>query len=140
MVRCPSCTIRRHLQSSYLRIRLPLCPVFHPSVCPPGWEFETSGKCVKMPSTRTSSVRVKSLPCVEKQGLVWVWPGKGEPDEVFPDTMPPSHYTVHAEVSGGDVLRHTWRPRYSDFSSSYSLSLSLSLIVVKLVQLLLRTD
>lgn len=48
-----------------------------------GWEFDGSGNCTKMPSTvQCRGVRVAALPCVEKDGFVWVWPGYGEPSEV----------------------------------------------------------
>uniref|UniRef100_A0A0G4HI12 Rieske domain-containing protein n=1 Tax=Chromera velia CCMP2878 TaxID=1169474 RepID=A0A0G4HI12_9ALVE len=63
-----------------------------------GWQFDGSGACVKIPSlpkggSIPSNACVKSFPCVEQNGLVWVWPGPPEkadlskvPDEpVFHD-------------------------------------------------------
>ncbi|CAI5480472.1 unnamed protein product [Closterium sp. Yama58-4] len=69
------------------------------AVCPyHGWEFNPSGKCTKMPSTRLTDVRVRALPCVEHEGMIWVWPGSATPTETLPSTMPPPSYTVHAEI------------------------------------------
>ncbi len=48
-----------------------------------GWEFNGAGECTKMPSTmQCSHIGVAALPCVEKDGFVWVWPGLGAPPEV----------------------------------------------------------
>lgn len=48
-----------------------------------GWRFNGSGGCTAMPSTiHCRGVRVAALPCVERDGFVWVWPGEGEPGEV----------------------------------------------------------
>jgi phenylpropionate dioxygenase-like ring-hydroxylating dioxygenase large terminal subunit len=53
-------------------------------VCPyHGWEFNGDGHCVKMPSTpHCRNVGVSALPCAEKDGFIWVWPGDGLPAEV----------------------------------------------------------
>lgn len=68
-----------------------------------GWEFDGSGACTKMPSTRMCpGVGVAALPCVEKDGFVWVWPGDGPPHDLPPDfTAPPAGYDVHAEIMVG---------------------------------------
>lgn len=65
-----------------------------------GWEYDGGGSCTKMPSARLcSGVGVTALPCVEKDGFVWVWPGDGPPQELPPDiTAPPAGYDVHAEI------------------------------------------
>jgi len=65
-----------------------------------GWEFDGSGACTKMPSARLCpGVAVSALPCVEKDGFVWVWPGDGPPSELPPDfAAPPPGYEVHAEI------------------------------------------
>ena len=48
-----------------------------------GWEFDGDGSCTKMPSTvHCRNVSVSALPCVEKDGFIWVWPGEGVPPEV----------------------------------------------------------
>lgn len=48
-----------------------------------GWRFNGSGDCTVMPSTvHCRGVAVSALPCVEKDGFVWVWPGEEEPGEV----------------------------------------------------------
>ncbi len=53
-------------------------------VCPyHGWQFSGSGECTKMPSTpHCRNVAVAALPCIEKDGFVWVWPGDEQPAEV----------------------------------------------------------
>lgn len=65
-----------------------------------GWEFDSSGTCTKMPSTKLcSGVGVAALPCFEKHGFVWVWPGEEPPKELPPDyTAPPPGFDVHAEI------------------------------------------
>ncbi|KAG2493055.1 hypothetical protein HYH03_008718 [Edaphochlamys debaryana] len=65
-----------------------------------GWEFNGEGSCTKMPSTPfCRNVGVAALPCAEKDGFVWVWPGDGLPAESLPDfTKPPPGYTIHSEL------------------------------------------
>ena len=64
-----------------------------------GWEYNTTGKCEKMPSTRQVNAKLESLPCIEQDGMVWIWPGNETPATSLPSLNPPSHYTIHAEVS-----------------------------------------
>lgn len=66
-----------------------------------------------MPSTKCTSARVPSLPCIEHDGIIWIWtaedsepPRRVAPDgteeldlSMLPGTLPPSHYVIHAEVS-----------------------------------------
>lgn len=42
-----------------------------------GFQFDSSGRCSKIPGERTipSAVRVEAFPAVESLGLVWVWAG-----------------------------------------------------------------
>ncbi|CAL0319400.1 unnamed protein product [Lupinus luteus] len=81
------------------------CPLHLGSVndgriqCPyHGWEFATDGKCEKMPSTQLRNVKIKSLPCFEKEGMIWVWPGTDPPAVTLPSLQPPSGFKVHAEI------------------------------------------
>nr|AAL79685.1 putative chlorophyll synthase [Oryza sativa Japonica Group] len=67
------------------------CP-FH------GWEYSTDGKCEKMPATKLLNVRIRSLPCFEQEGMVWIWPGDGTPESTIPSLQPPSGFTIHAEM------------------------------------------
>ena len=47
------------------------------------WKFNGDGACTEMPSTPfCRNVAVTALPCAEKDGFVWVWPGEGTPTEV----------------------------------------------------------
>ena len=48
-----------------------------------GWEYSTDGNCTKMPSTKLLNVKIKSIPCLEQDGMVWVWPGDEPPLEVL---------------------------------------------------------
>lgn len=50
-------------------------------VCPyHGWEYIRTGKCVKMPSTCfNNNIYVDSIPVVEKDGFIWIWPGNAKP-------------------------------------------------------------
>ncbi|KAL4430402.1 hypothetical protein ABPG77_002208 [Micractinium sp. CCAP 211/92] len=69
-----------------------------------GWQFNSRGECTKMPSTAfCKGIKVKSLPVVEADGLVWVWPGSEEAHAATgppPSTLtaPPSGFQVHAEL------------------------------------------
>uniref|UniRef100_A0A0C9RI86 TSA: Wollemia nobilis Ref_Wollemi_Transcript_18725_2104 transcribed RNA sequence n=1 Tax=Wollemia nobilis TaxID=56998 RepID=A0A0C9RI86_9CONI len=81
------------------------CPLHLGSVkdgriqCPyHGWEYATNGVCEKMPSTTLLNVRIRSLPCVEQDGLIWVWPGNAIPDAPLPSLTPPSGFNIHAEI------------------------------------------
>ncbi len=45
-----------------------------------GWKFDGQGRCTEMPSTAfCRNVAVAALPCAEKDGFVWVFPGAGTP-------------------------------------------------------------
>lgn len=81
------------------------CPLHLGSVregrvqCPyHGWEYSTDGKCEKMPSTRLLNVRIRTLPCCEQEGLIWVWPGDNPPLPNLPSLLPPSGFQIHAEI------------------------------------------
>ncbi|RDY10668.1 Chlorophyllide a oxygenase, chloroplastic, partial [Mucuna pruriens] len=81
------------------------CPLHLGSVnegriqCPyHGWEYTTDGKCEKMPSTRLLNVKIKSFPCFEKEGMIWIWPGNDPPTATLPSLLPPSGFEVHAEI------------------------------------------
>ena len=52
-----------------------------------------------MPSTvQCKGVKVSHLPTVERDGLVWIWPGDAEPAEVPTNTLPPGSFTLHSEI------------------------------------------
>ncbi|XP_052190944.1 chlorophyllide a oxygenase, chloroplastic [Diospyros lotus] len=81
------------------------CPLHLGSVnegriqCPyHGWEYSTDGKCEKMPSTRLLNVKIRSLPCYEQEGMVWIWPGSDPPTATLPSLQPPSGFKIHAEI------------------------------------------
>ncbi|CAL9094821.1 unnamed protein product [Musa acuminata var. zebrina] len=81
------------------------CPLHLGSVtegriqCPyHGWEYSTDGKCEKMPSTKLLNVRIRSLPCFEQEGMVWIWPGEAPPMATIPSLKPPPGFKVHAEI------------------------------------------
>ncbi|KAG9444047.1 hypothetical protein H6P81_015387 [Aristolochia fimbriata] len=81
------------------------CPLHLGSVnegriqCPyHGWEYSTDGKCEKMPSTRLLNVRIRSSPCLEKEGMIWIWPGDAPPMVDIPSLQPPKGFQIHAEI------------------------------------------
>ncbi|KAF3617488.1 Chlorophyllide a oxygenase, chloroplastic [Capsicum annuum] len=81
------------------------CPLHLGSVkegriqCPyHGWEYSTDGKCEKMPSTKFLNVKIKSLPCFEQEGMIWIWPGNDPPTATLPSLLPPSGFQIHAEI------------------------------------------
>lgn len=55
-------------------------------ICCPyhGWEYNGTGTCVKMPSTvYRKDISINTLPSMEADGFVWVWPGTKTPDMVL---------------------------------------------------------
>ncbi|OAY79374.1 Chlorophyllide a oxygenase, chloroplastic [Ananas comosus] len=81
------------------------CPLHLGSVhdgriqCPyHGWEYSTDGKCEKMPSTRMLDIRIRSLPCFEQDGMIWIWPGDAPPMATLPSLQPPPGFKIHAEI------------------------------------------
>ncbi|KXZ55126.1 hypothetical protein GPECTOR_3g278 [Gonium pectorale] len=73
-----------------------------------GWEFNGDGACTKMPSTPfCRNVGVTALPCSEKDGFIWVWPGDGLPAQTLPDfAKPPEGFDVHAEIMVDVPVEH----------------------------------
>ncbi|XP_074560694.1 LOW QUALITY PROTEIN: chlorophyllide a oxygenase, chloroplastic-like [Curcuma longa] len=63
-----------------------------------GWEYSTDGKCEKMPSTKMLDVRIRSLPCFEQEGMIWIWPGEAPPSTAIPSLKPPPGFEIHAEI------------------------------------------
>lgn len=63
-----------------------------------GWEYSSSGVCEKMPSTKFVNVSIRALPCVEQDGMVWIWPGNEIPESTVPSLTPPSGFTIHSEI------------------------------------------
>ncbi|XP_074583647.1 chlorophyllide a oxygenase, chloroplastic-like [Curcuma longa] len=63
-----------------------------------GWEYSTDGKCEKMPSTKMLNVRIRSLPCFEHEGMIWIWPGEAAPSAAIPSLKPPPGFEIHAEI------------------------------------------
>uniref|UniRef100_A0A0E0BDX5 Pheophorbide a oxygenase domain-containing protein n=1 Tax=Oryza glumipatula TaxID=40148 RepID=A0A0E0BDX5_9ORYZ len=51
-----------------------------------------------MPATKMLNVRIWSLPCFEQEGMVWIWSGDGTPESTIPSLLPPSGFTIHAEM------------------------------------------
>jgi phenylpropionate dioxygenase-like ring-hydroxylating dioxygenase large terminal subunit len=54
-----------------------------------GWSFDGTGRCTDIPSLLRGAripeaVRVRSFPCREQNGYVWVWLGEGEPGPLMP--------------------------------------------------------
>jgi phenylpropionate dioxygenase-like ring-hydroxylating dioxygenase large terminal subunit len=63
-----------------------------------GWTYDASGECVTVPSEGPDapprvSRRVERFPCVEQDGLVWVW--MGDPD--LATTKEPYRFAHHGE-------------------------------------------
>ncbi|CAK9883400.1 unnamed protein product [Sphagnum tenellum] len=63
-----------------------------------GWEYGNTGRCEKMPSTRQVSATLETLPCIEQDGMVWIWPGSATPASTLPSLLPPANYTIHAQI------------------------------------------
>ncbi|XP_058218165.1 chlorophyllide a oxygenase, chloroplastic [Rhododendron vialii] len=63
-----------------------------------GWEYSTDGKCEKMPSTKLLNVKIRALPCLEQEGMIWIWPGNDPPTATIPSLQPPPGFKIHAEI------------------------------------------
>ncbi|XP_073052758.1 chlorophyllide a oxygenase, chloroplastic-like isoform X1 [Primulina eburnea] len=81
------------------------CPLHLGSVnegriqCPyHGWEYSTDGNCEKMPSTKKLHAKIRALPCLEQEGMIWIWPGEDPPAANLPSLLPPSGFQIHAEI------------------------------------------
>ena len=73
-----------------------------------GWEYMSDGKCVATPScSQLIPASVKSLPCVEGDGVILVWPGKGVPSIDIPSNAPPEGYQSHVEMVFDIPMQHT---------------------------------
>jgi len=73
-----------------------------------GWQYDKEGACTKMPSTKMcSGIKVKALPVVEADGLVWVWPGNADPVG-SPEGLgaPPEGFKIHAEIEVEVPVEH----------------------------------
>ena len=72
-----------------------------------GWMFRTDGVCSVIPSLVSdqemdvSRIRVRRYPCVESQGLVFVWMASEDHKDVEPDQPPP---TFEGVVGGAPKL------------------------------------
>ena len=57
-----------------------------------GLEFDTSGKCVKVPSQENipGNARIKSFPMVERNHWLWIW--MGDPAKANPDLIEDFHF------------------------------------------------
>ncbi len=74
--------------------------IYHTTTTNTGWQYDGTGACTKMPSTRfCKGVTVTSLPCTEADGFVWIWPGDEEPSSEVPEfAKPPEGFAIHAEI------------------------------------------
>jgi phenylpropionate dioxygenase-like ring-hydroxylating dioxygenase large terminal subunit len=59
-----------------------------------GWRFDTGGTCVEIPSLREgqqvdlAKIRCGSYPCVERQGLIWIYFARADESASEPPRMP----------------------------------------------------
>ncbi|XP_049934788.1 chlorophyllide a oxygenase, chloroplastic-like [Nymphaea colorata] len=51
-----------------------------------------------MPSARLLDIRIRSLPCFEQDGFVWIRPGDAPPAATLPSLKPPPRFVIHAEL------------------------------------------
>jgi chlorophyllide a oxygenase len=66
-----------------------------------GWRFNGNGNCTTMPSTVfVKGISVPTLPCIDVDGLIWVYPGEKKRSTCIPTkiTEPPLGYNIHAEL------------------------------------------
>ncbi|XP_076919856.1 chlorophyllide a oxygenase, chloroplastic-like [Bidens hawaiensis] len=63
-----------------------------------GWEYSTDGTCEKMPSKKFVNVKIKSLPCIEHERMIWIWPGNEPSSPIIPSLQPPPGFQIHAEI------------------------------------------
>jgi len=65
-----------------------------------GWKYNGTGSCVKMPSTvYIQGIAVNTLPSLEKDGFIWVWPGTSTPPQTVPGFAEiPPNFEIISEV------------------------------------------
>ncbi len=73
--------------------------------CYHGWRFDTQGSCTSIPSNidqaqDTRKIRTGTFPCVERDGIIWVYPGNGESPAVpiMPVAMPSGFTHVTSRI------------------------------------------
>lgn len=74
-----------------------------------GWEFEKDGRCSATPSTKhCANVKISSLTCTEKDGMIWVWGDEaGDPDKPLPTEFAmPAGFDCHAEITMDVPVEH----------------------------------
>ncbi len=78
-----------------------------------GLEFESSGACVKVPGQNRipPGARIRNYPVIERDGLVWVWPG--DPSRIGAEEPPAFCWHVRAGWA--------WRPRHKLVRSNFLL-------------------
>lgn len=87
-----------------------------------GWRFGAGGACSHIPTLREQdpipkASRVHAYPVVEKQGLVWVWPGD-------PANADPELIRIHPEIENG---------KWTVFCDMVDLDIDHSLIIENLL-------
>ena len=97
-----------------------------------GWEYAIDSVCEKMPSTHLLNVHIKSLPCVEQDGLIWVWHDTTIPDAPIPSLVPPSEFNIHSyivmdfPIEHGLVLDNLLELYYAPFTHTTTFSKHIS--------------
>ena len=72
--------------------------------CYHGWRFDRAGTCVEIPSLREDQevdlgkIRCGSYPCVEQQGLIWIYFPRADETPVLASVAPPPRMPVFAET------------------------------------------
>lgn len=80
-----------------------------------GFRFDGCGRCVGVPALEATAARldriggVRAFPAVERDGVVWVWPGDAVPDADPPGTPEIGDAGWNAEVWGPCTVRAATR-------------------------------
>jgi phenylpropionate dioxygenase-like ring-hydroxylating dioxygenase large terminal subunit len=93
-----------------------------------GFTFDSTGKCVFLPSVTQdkipASLCVVSYPIVEKEGMIWVWPGdasKAELTSGFPPEAPELHPATGDPRDGWVCFDQALEQDYSYFAFTENL-------------------
>ena len=76
-----------------------------------GWKFDTTGACVDMPSEPAESnfknkVRTRAYPCVERNGVIWVYMGPRATPPPLPELPPNIDERCRASATPARVQLH----------------------------------
>lgn len=90
-----------------------------------GWQFSTDGECKKIPTLDCGrnfpkKANARHRLCVEKYGIIWIWPEEVVATEIGPSVFPDEQFNVDTLFEGKP---HQYTLRCWDVPYSYDLAI-----------------